>query len=105
MVTAEDELVDQPLGLMKELWAYTDNRISVRFEYEWRDGSDQWYRTHGNEVLSYEGRRRGLADQQEHVCREGAAQLRGALADRRGDGLLPRALQGRGLAQAAVALA
>jgi len=34
---------------MKELWAYTDNRISVRFEYEWRDESDQWYRTHGNE--------------------------------------------------------
>ncbi len=35
--------------LMKELWAYTDNRISVRFEYEWRDESDQWYRTYGNE--------------------------------------------------------
>ena len=35
--------------LMKELWAYTDNRISVRFEYEWRDESDKWYRTHGNE--------------------------------------------------------
>ena len=35
--------------LMKELWAYTDNRISVRFEYEWTDESDQWYRTHGNE--------------------------------------------------------
>ena len=35
--------------LMKELWAYTGNRISVRFEYEWRDESDQWYRTHGNE--------------------------------------------------------
>ena len=35
--------------LMKELWAYTGNRISVRFEYEWRDAADQWYRTHGNE--------------------------------------------------------
>lgn len=35
--------------LMKELWAYTDNRISVRFEYEWRDGTGQWFRTHGNE--------------------------------------------------------
>ncbi len=36
--------------LMKELWAYTDNRISVRFEYEWYDGyKKQWYRTHGNE--------------------------------------------------------
>lgn len=35
--------------LMKELWAYTDNRISVRFEYEWHDANGQWYRTHGNE--------------------------------------------------------
>ena len=35
--------------LMKELWAFTDNRISVRFEYEWRNNAGQWYRTHGNE--------------------------------------------------------
>ncbi|MBF0812701.1 MULTISPECIES: nuclear transport factor 2 family protein [Staphylococcus] len=36
--------------LMKELWCYTDNLISVRFEYEWRDAeSNQWMRTHGNE--------------------------------------------------------
>ncbi|CAM6089043.1 unnamed protein product [Calypogeia fissa] len=35
--------------LMKELWCYTGNRISVRFEYEWHDKAGQWYRTHGNE--------------------------------------------------------
>lgn len=36
--------------LMKELWAYTGNHISVRFEYEWQDAtSGQWFRTHGNE--------------------------------------------------------
>jgi len=36
--------------LMKELWSFTDNHISVRFEYEWQDSrSGQWYRTHGNE--------------------------------------------------------
>ncbi|GMH44437.1 hypothetical protein BSKO_12389 [Bryopsis sp. KO-2023] len=40
--------------LMKELWCYTDNRISVRFEYEWHDGKGQWYRTHGNEHWEYE---------------------------------------------------
>lgn len=40
--------------LMKELWAYTDNRISVRFEYEWRDESNQWYRTHGNEHWEFD---------------------------------------------------
>jgi nuclear transport factor 2 (NTF2) superfamily protein len=40
--------------LMKELWAYTANRISVRFEYEWRDENQQWYRTHGNEHWEFD---------------------------------------------------
>jgi hypothetical protein len=41
--------------LEKELWAFTDNRISVRFEYEWRDDdTGQWYRTHGNEHWEFE---------------------------------------------------
>lgn len=40
--------------LMKELWSFTDNRISVRFEYEWRDRSGQWYRTHGNEHWEFD---------------------------------------------------
>ncbi len=41
--------------LMKELWAYTDNRISVRFEYEWRDAdTGQTYRTHGNENWEFD---------------------------------------------------
>lgn len=35
--------------LMKELWAFTGNHISVRFEYEWHDEKGQWYRAHGNE--------------------------------------------------------
>lgn len=35
--------------LKKELWAFTDNRIAVRFEYEFHDASGQWYRAHGNE--------------------------------------------------------
>jgi len=41
--------------LMKELWSYTDNRISVRFEYEWRDAdTGQTYRTHGNEHWEFD---------------------------------------------------
>jgi len=41
--------------LMKELWAYTDNRISVRFEYEYRNAdTGQWYRTHGNEHWEFD---------------------------------------------------
>jgi nuclear transport factor 2 (NTF2) superfamily protein len=35
--------------LKKELWAFTNNRIAVRFEYEWHDDSGQWFRSHGNE--------------------------------------------------------
>lgn len=35
--------------LIKELWAYTDHRIAVRFAYEWHDDSGNWYRSYGNE--------------------------------------------------------
>lgn len=35
--------------LKKELWCFMDNRIAVRFEYEWHDDSDFWYRAYGNE--------------------------------------------------------
>lgn len=41
--------------LMKELWSFTDNRISVRFEYEWQHAqTGQWYRTHGNEHWQFD---------------------------------------------------
>ncbi|MBD2092611.1 nuclear transport factor 2 family protein [Microcoleus sp. FACHB-1515] len=39
--------------LKKELWSFTDNRISVRFEYEWHDESGNWYRSHGNEQWEF----------------------------------------------------
>jgi len=40
--------------LMKELWSYTENHISVRFEYEWKHAeTGQWYRTHGNEQWEF----------------------------------------------------
>ncbi|MGO3455913.1 MAG: DUF1348 family protein [Marinomonadaceae bacterium] len=35
--------------LVKELWAYDNNRISVRFAYEWRDDEGNWFRSYGNE--------------------------------------------------------
>ena len=35
--------------LKKTLWAFMDNRIAVRFEYEWHDESGHWFRSHGNE--------------------------------------------------------
>lgn len=35
--------------LIKELWAHSDNRIAVRYAYEWRDDSGNWFRSYGNE--------------------------------------------------------
>ena len=40
--------------LIKELWAFSDNRIAVRFAYEWRDDSGQWYRAYGNENWEFD---------------------------------------------------
>lgn len=40
--------------LIKELWAFTDNRIAVRYAYEWRDDSGNWFRSYGNENWAFD---------------------------------------------------
>ncbi len=40
--------------LKKSYWVHSDNRIAVRFEYEWRDDSGQWYRAYGNENWEFD---------------------------------------------------
>jgi nuclear transport factor 2 (NTF2) superfamily protein len=40
--------------LIKEVWAFTDNRIAVRFAYEWHDDSGQHYRSYGNENWEFD---------------------------------------------------
>jgi nuclear transport factor 2 (NTF2) superfamily protein len=40
--------------LIKELWAFRDNRIAVRFAYEWHDDSGQWFRSYGNENWEFD---------------------------------------------------
>lgn len=40
--------------LKKELWSFNENRIAVRFEYEWHDNSGQWYRSYGNENWEFD---------------------------------------------------
>lgn len=40
---------EQEYRLIKSLWAFTDDRIAVRFAYEWHDAEGQWFRSHGNE--------------------------------------------------------
>ena len=40
--------------LKKELWAFTDNKIGVRFEYEWKNAAGQWFRSYGNEMWEFD---------------------------------------------------
>jgi len=40
--------------LKKELWGFKDNRMAVRFEYEWHDDSGNWYRSYGNELWEFD---------------------------------------------------
>ncbi len=40
--------------LRKELWTFGGNRIAVRFQYEWHDHSDQWFRSYGNENWEFD---------------------------------------------------
>ncbi|WP_315862238.1 DUF1348 family protein [Picosynechococcus sp. PCC 7003] len=40
--------------LVKEMWAFGENRIAVRFQYEWQDDAGQWYRAYGNENWEFD---------------------------------------------------
>jgi uncharacterized protein len=40
--------------LIKELWAFSENRIAVRFAYEWHDDSGNWFRSYGNENWEFD---------------------------------------------------
>lgn len=59
--------------LIKELWAYTENRIAVRFAYEFHDDSGQWFRAYGNENWEFDDQglmQRRIASINEHPIRE-----------------------------------
>ena len=49
--------------LIKEPWAFNDNRIAVRFAYEWHDDSGNWYRSYGNENWQFDAQ--GLMERRE----------------------------------------
>ncbi|MDN3241025.1 nuclear transport factor 2 family protein [Glycomyces tritici] len=40
-------------ALRKQLWAFTDDRIAVKFQYEWHDDEGQWWRSYGNELWEF----------------------------------------------------
>ena len=62
-LTGRDEIVaflrrkwakELDYALRKELWAFTGNRIAVRFQYEWHDADGQWWRSYGNENWEFD---------------------------------------------------
>ena len=62
-VTGRDEIVafltrkwarENEYALRKDLWAFTEDRIAVRFQYESRDESGQWWRSYGNELWEFD---------------------------------------------------
>jgi len=74
--------------LIKELWAYTDNRIAVRFAYEFRDDSGQWFRAYGNENWEFDERglmRRRIASINEHPIDAGERRFHWPLGRRPDD--------------------
>ena len=41
-------------ALRKDLWAFANDRIAVRFQYEWHDGAGDWFRSYGNELWEFD---------------------------------------------------
>ena len=49
-------LRERDYRLVKSLWAFADDRIAVRFQYEWHDESGHWFRSYGNELWEFDER-------------------------------------------------
>ncbi len=75
--------------LRKSLWGYTDDRIAVRFQYEWHDAAGRWFRSYGNELWEFDGH--GLMRRREASINDVAI----AAADRRLSGPRTDAEQGQ----------
>ena len=74
--------------LIKELWAFTGNRIAVRFAYEWRDDSGNWFRSYGNENWEFDANglmQRRLASINDLPIREAERKLHWPLGRRPDD--------------------
>jgi uncharacterized protein len=71
--------------LIKELWAFTEERIAVRFAYEYHDDSGNWFRAYGNENWEFDSdglMRRRIASINEHPIAEADRKFRWALGRR-----------------------
>lgn len=76
--------------LRKSLWGFRENRIAVRFQYEWHDISGQWYRSYGNELWEFDDgglmRRREASINDVHINEAGRRYFGPRPADERGLG-------------------
>lgn len=77
--------------LRKSLWSFDGNRIAVRFQYEWHDTADQWWRSYGNELWEFE--ERGLMRRREASMNDVAVRE----ADRRYFGPRPESERGQNI--------
>jgi nuclear transport factor 2 (NTF2) superfamily protein len=71
--------------LIKELWGFRENRIAVRFAYEWHDDSGYWFRSYGNELWEFDERglmRRRVASINDAPIREAERKYRWPLGRR-----------------------
>ncbi len=74
--------------LIKEVWAFTEARIAVRFAYEWHDDSQNWFRSHGNEQWEFDANglmRRREASINDVIIAESERKFRWALGPRPAD--------------------
>jgi nuclear transport factor 2 (NTF2) superfamily protein len=79
-------------ALRKSLWAFTDNRIAVRFQYEWRDAEGQCWRSYGNENWEFDAQgymRRREASINDVPIDEASRRILGPRAEDERDGELP----------------
>jgi nuclear transport factor 2 (NTF2) superfamily protein len=83
---------EQDYALRKSLWAFTDDRIAVRFQYEWHDAGGQWWRSYGNENWEFDAdgyMRRREASINDVAISADARRIFGARTDAERDQSLP----------------
>ncbi len=74
---------EQDYALRKALWAFSDDRIAVRFQYEWHDADGQWWRSYGNENWEFDAEgymRRREASINDVASEESERRIRGPRA-------------------------
>ena len=83
---------EQEYALRKELWGFRENRIAVRFQYEWHDDESRWWRSYGNELWEFDESglmRRREASINDRSISEGERRIFGSRTDAEANAALP----------------